>query len=47
MKNLILTNWRIKVVCLVLASVIWYVITEWAAPAAPRQQWPRATETTR
>ncbi|MFV0415282.1 MAG: hypothetical protein ACK5NG_02825 [Chthoniobacterales bacterium] len=47
MKNLILTNWKPKLACLLLASALWYLIKNnvdnspgesiWPAPSQPIQ----------
>lgn len=36
----LLENWHIKIVCLLLASVLWYIIRQNVKQPATRIEWP-------
>jgi YbbR domain-containing protein len=44
MKQILLHNWKIKLTCLVLAFVVWYVIRHNANPGGDARGRPAATE---
>jgi YbbR domain-containing protein len=44
MKQILLHNWKIKLTCLVLAFVVWYVIRHNVNPAGDPRVRPATTE---
>jgi YbbR domain-containing protein len=44
MKQILLHNWKIKLTCLVLAFVVWYVIRHNANPGSDGRGRPAAPE---
>ncbi|MEX1010286.1 MAG: hypothetical protein WEC72_02965 [Chthoniobacterales bacterium] len=44
MKQILLHNWKIKVTCLVLAAVVWYVIQHNVNPGGDGRSSPSAAE---
>ena len=44
MKQILLHNWQIKLTCLVLAAVIWYVIQQNVNPGGDGRSRPSAAE---
>ena len=44
MKQILLHNWKIKLTCLVLASVVWYVIQHNVNPGGDGRARPAASE---
>ncbi len=40
-------NWRPKLVCLLLATVLWYIIKQNVTRMPPRNEWPKPAATVR
>lgn len=44
MKRILLHNWKIKLTCLILAFVVWYVIQQNVNPGGQSRGRPQAAE---
>lgn len=47
MKQILLHNWKIKLTCLLLAAVVWYVIRHNVNPALDARSRPASERTSR